>query len=236
MMTPSRLESIEAFIGDFHVLREARRSERLETMEAFLATFETTHRRVWRTRVHFNLFRLLRVRYDEVRHSRILAWLLDAESGHGQGEVFMRAFADLCCLDVAAGALDRYSVRTEFVGKETIIDVMVCRRGEFLVYLENKVYAQEGPSQLAREFRDMRRRGAALGIPRERQFPIFLTPDGRPPLSGNPARWRSVSYRDMAVAFEDVLPNVTSDRVKIFLEDWIGTVSSFGGATYDALV
>jgi len=185
MAAQSRIERIDRFIADFRALRAARRGARLEEMEAFLDTFEATHRRIWRVRVDFNVFGLLGVRTDEVCHSGVLAWLLDAESGHGQGDVFMRAFADLCRLDIPSQALDRYLVRTEFVGAESIIDVMVFSRGEFLIYLENKVFASEGSHQVDREFRDMRRLGTALGVPEERQFAVFLTPDGRSPLSGD---------------------------------------------------
>ena len=54
-------------------------------MTALLSTFETTHQRLCRERVDFNLFSLLRIGGDEVRHSEVLAWFLDAGSGHGQG-------------------------------------------------------------------------------------------------------------------------------------------------------
>lgn len=234
-MELSRLEKMEAFICEFRALREARRAERLEAMDAFLTTFETTHRRVWRSRVAFNVFSLLGVRTDEVRHSGVLAWLLDAESGHGQGALFMRAFAEECGLDLPAVALNRYSVRTEHAGEESIIDIMVVCRGEFLIYLENKVYAPEGPDQVNRELRDMRRTGTAMGIPNERQFAIFLTPYGRSPISGDASPWRTLSYRDVAATFTDVLPAITSDEVKLFLQHWIDTISNFGGATYDTV-
>jgi hypothetical protein len=227
---------MEAFIADFRALREARREERLEVMEAFLSAFEETHRRIWRTQVDFNLFSMLGVRTDELCHSSVLAWLLDAESGHGQGALFMQALADLCGLNLPAKALERYSVRTEFSGEESIIDVIVFRRGRFLVYLENKVLAPEGPSQVDREFRDMRRYGASLAVPLERQWAIFLTPRGRSPISGDPSRWAAISYRDVGAAFEQLLPSVTSNDVRLVLEHWIDAVSNFGGARYDVAV
>jgi len=144
----------------------------------------------------------------------------------------MQAFADLCGLDLPPAALDRYAVRTECAGMESIIDVMVFRRREFLVYVENKILAPEGEDQVDREFRDMRRRGAALGVPVERQYAVFLTPGGRAPISGDPSRWRPVSYGGLAGAFADVLPSVSSDEVRVVLRHWIETVSRFGGG-YD---
>jgi hypothetical protein len=220
---------MHTFIASFRALREAQREARLQDMEAFLYTFEATHRRIWRSRVDFNVFRLLGVRSDEMTHSAVLAWLLRAESGHGEGDKFMGAFAELCSLDIPDRLLDRYTVRTECVGAESIIDVMVVRRGEFLVYLENKVYAPEGHEQVDREFRDMRRLGASLKIPEHRQFAVFLTPHGRLPSSGDSTHWRTVSYGDLASAFAELLPSISTPKVKVLLHDWVDAVSTFGG-------
>ena len=229
-MAASKVARMQAFMGEFCALREARRGARLGAMEEFLDEFEETHRRVWRTRVDFNVFRLLGVWATEASHSRVLAWLLGAESGHGQGVLFMRAFTELCDLDIPVSALDRYSVRTEFPGEESIIDVMVSRRGEFLVYLENKVYAEEGPNQVDREYRDMERHGAALGVPPARQYAIFLTPYGRAPVSGDAARWKTLSYGQVAAEFATKLPTVSCDRVRLVVEDWVKTIARIGGA------
>lgn len=107
---------------------------------------------------------------------------------------------------------------------------MVVRRGEFLIYLENKVYASEGTEQIDREFCDMRRLGASLKIPEQMQFPVFLTPLGRPPSSGDPAPWRTLSYVDLASTFAELLPSITAPKVKVLLQDWVATISTFGGA------
>lgn len=232
-VTPG-FDCMEQFFTDFRVLQAARQEQRLAEMQAFLATFEDAHRRVWRSRVDFNVFDLLSVVTNEVCHSRVLAWLLDAESGHGQGDLFMQTFAELLRLDLPPQAFARYQVRTELVGAESIIDVTVFQRGEFLIYVENKILAAEGIQQVDREFRDMRRLGAVLHVPQDRQFAIFLTPEGRPPVSGAATRWRTVSYLEIAGAFRALLPAINSARVKIILTDWILTVSTFGGA--DGLV
>ena len=229
MTVTPRLDHMEQFFTDFRAWQAAQREERLTEMAAFLATFETVHRRVWRSHVDFNVFELLRVTTNEVCHSGVLAWLLDAESEHGQGDLFMRAFVELLQLDLLPRAFERYQVRTELAGAESIIDVTVFRRGEFLIYVENKILAVEGIEQLEREFRDMRRLGAALHVPTDGQFAIFLTPDGRPPVSGTATRWRTVSYPEIAEAFRALLPAISSTRVKVILRDWIRTVSTFGG-------
>ena len=230
-MASSSLDAMCSFMAAFRALRDEKRADRLASMKGFLSTFEETHRRIWRTKVDFNLFNLLGIQTDEVRHSALLAWLLAPKSGHGQGDLFMRVFIELCSLDLADAALDRYTVRTEFAGEESIVDVMVSAHAQFVIYIENKVLAAEGPDQADRELRDLRRLGAALSVPRRRQYAVFLTPQGRRPTSGDPTRWRTLSYRDLTAAFTKTLPSVTSLRVRMVLEQWLDAVSGFWRST-----
>jgi hypothetical protein len=132
---------------------------------------------------------------DEVKHRRVLAWLLDAESGHGQDTLSMNSFVNLCGLDLPAGVLGRYAVRTKFPGQGSITDVMTLPRGKFAVYPDNQAFA----------------------------------PEGRPVINGDPSPWPTVSYCDVADAFAQVLPSVTSDAARVVLAHYIDAVSRFGG-------
>jgi hypothetical protein len=225
-----RIDRMRSLIADFRILYSVQQQARRENMGAFLSRFAEQHRQSSAQQMRFNVFSLLQVETDEVRHSRFLAWLLDPESGHGQGSAFLKAFVIACRLDIASEVSGRYRVRTEFAGMESIIDVFVYHPGEFLIYLENKISASEGPRQIDREFRDMRRLGDTLRVPQARQFAVFLTPDGRCPVSGDSTRWRPVSYGDIAAEFATLLPRITQDKVRFTLEDWLETVSAFGGA------
>ena len=52
----------------------------------------------------FNLFRVMNVEYDEVRHSKVLAWLLDRRIEHGthaQGNLGFRLFLEELQRDLA---------------------------------------------------------------------------------------------------------------------------------------
>jgi hypothetical protein len=232
---PSAIDRMQLFIDEFRALRLAAQEMRLTTMAGFLALFAELDQRQRTRQVDFNLFSLFEVETDEVRHSRFLAWLLDAGSGHGQGNLFLQAFAEACRLNIPPDALGRYHVRTEFSGAEAIIDILVCKAEAFLIYLENKVLASEGYDQLNRELRDMRRLGRSLQVPRARQFAIFLTPDGRAPVSGDVMHWQSISYSQLARAFEKVLPAIASAKVRDVVKDWVETVSVFGGV-YELVV
>jgi len=174
----------------------------------------------------FNVFAVCRVGSDEVKHSSILAWLLDSRSGHGQGSLFLEAF--MKASGIPGPVPFPYRVRTEFSGSESIVDIMVCRRREYLLYMENKVFAAEGDNQVDREFRDMRELGRGLQVPEEKQFAVFLTPDGRPPVSGDPSRWISISYPVLATAFTDAITETSNIKVRNFVNDWAETVQAWG--------
>lgn len=209
-------------LSHFDELRSQQRTERLERMQRFLARFAQIE-----PPPDFNTFSLLGVATDEVVHTRFLAWLLDHRADHGQGRVFVRAFLELCGLPLREDSLSHYHLRPEFSGLESIIDIMICRPGDFLVYVENKVLSAEGPHQAERESRDMRRTGSAMGVPEGRQIPVFLTPEGRAPTTGSTAAWKPVSYAQLACCLREVLPNIGDRRIRFIIEDWIETVTDW---------
>jgi len=104
----------------------------------------------------------------------------------------------------------------------------VCRPHDFLIYIEHKVWAAEGPGQVDREWRDLQRTGDANGVPADRRFAVFLTPGGGPPISGDPAPWLCLSHTRLADAFWAVLPDVSDAKVAAFVADWIETISEWG--------
>jgi len=216
-------------MNSFQKLAIAKREKGLKKMAEFLTAFADDYQQLRLQKpADFNLFSLLRIEDDEVKHSAFLAWLIDTKSAHKEGNLFLKTFVQSCHLDIPLNLLEHYRVRSEFSGFESIIDILVYRRGEFLIYIENKVLSQEGLNQVDREFRDLQRLGSTLSIRKNRQFAIFLTPDGRKPISGDPTPWRSVSYGEIRTAFKDLLPKIKFDKVKFILEDWLVATSGFG--------
>jgi hypothetical protein len=217
-------------IDIFKGLREERRQERLDAMQELVRAFH--HRRRHGpsdNRVGLNVFSLAGLDTDEVSHSAILAWLLDAEAGHGQGDMFLRAFLDACRPGLSLTIPDEYHVQTEFSGTLSRIDIIVYGAREFLLYIENKTVSPDTPGQHDREMSDMRRVGAILDVPKRAQFAIYLTPDGRPAVGENAHQWHRVAYRDLGQAFEALLPRITQDKVRYVVTDWLDTILTFTG-------
>lgn len=223
------LERMQNIIDQFNAQRFAKIGKRLELMNGFITKYtnfrETTFGQPSTT---FNIFNVLNVRNDELKHSAMVAWLLDVRGNHNQGNLFFNTFLQSCNIDLPLDGLSRYDVRRELSGMEAIIDISVFRRREFLLYIENKVSSEEGIEQCTRELRDMYRLGVRLDIPQEKQFAIFLTPDGRDPISGDPTKWITLSYQQLGNSFGQLTTEITSDKVRFVLNDWLEVISIFG--------
>jgi hypothetical protein len=109
----------------------------------------------------FNLLEVLRLTGNEIRHSMVLAWLLDHDlrrlGTHAQGKCGFRLF--LKQFELPPRYADaNYWVRREVRGAESTVDVEVACRREFLIHIEIKIWSEEGADQTDREWADVLRR------------------------------------------------------------------------------
>lgn len=224
--TPTvRLQRFEDVLDGFHRLRASSADSRLSRMVTVVTKFGEL---VASRPPSFNALSVLRVGPNEVVHSGVLAWLLDGSAGHGQGALFMNVLAGALDLKMSIGPQDHYFVRREFSGWESIIDICVCRPHSFIVFIENKIWAAEGPGQADREWRDLQRTGEANGVPPHERHAVLLTPNGQPPISGDPAKWLPLSYSKLTASLRSVLTKIADPKVAAFVSDWLGTISQWG--------
>ncbi len=226
----AKLDEMAQLTDVFKGLRSEGRQDRLNAMRELILAFRDQKRQESDTgQAGFNILSLTGLDTDEVSHSTVLARLLDAEAGHGQGAMFLRAFLEACRPGLPLTIPDEYHVQTEFPGVLSRIDIMVHQAREFLLYIENKTVSPDMPGQHDREISDMRRVGAMLDVPTEAQFPIYLTPDGRGAAGDYAHMWHRVAYRDLGRTFEDLLPHITQDKVRFVVADWLDTILTFTG-------
>ena len=109
----------------------------------------------------FNLFRVLQFEEGEIRHSNVLAWLLDPKESHGLGDLFLRRFLMLSLNDSEGGrrdldpvGVDSAEIRNVEVWREwNNIDVTIkvqTADENWVVAIENKVNSQQHSDQLSR--------------------------------------------------------------------------------------
>ena len=159
----------------------------------------------------FNLFDVLGISRREIRHSRVLAWLLNPRGTHGLGDLFLRWFllevatiaetqgvGDVMTKEVADWRLEQVSSRAE----RRNIDVLVLGQGDrFVCAIENKINIGEHSNQLERYRKVVDRQH-----PTWKHVYVFLTPDGRDPAKdADKAAYVPLTHEAVAVIIERVL-------------------------------
>ena len=186
---------IRALLERFVQLREiADREEQTNAIGAhkcfhnLLVGYNATLERYRQQQEHvaddFNLLDVMRVTGNEIRHSMTLAWLLDRDmhklGTHAQGSLGFRLFLSEFGLPLNYADC-KYWVRREVAGNESIVDIEVACRGQFLIHVENKIWSSEGTDQTDREWSDLQRRSAELKVSKPEIHALFLSPHGSKP-------------------------------------------------------
>ena len=140
----------------------------------------------------FNIFEALGVGQREIRHSRLLAWMLKADASHAQGGLFLRRFLSLLCqrnaLRVDLGGLrpEEFEVECE----DDRIDILLLNHSSRVVCaIENKIHATQSKGQLNRY-----RLGLKQRYPNYTAVFVFLTLRGEVPSDES---WTCLTYEDL---------------------------------------
>jgi hypothetical protein len=164
----------------------------------------------------FSILEVLDLTGNEIRHSMVLAWLLDhdfARSGtHAQGRLGFKLF--LAELSLPSEYADKpYWVRREVEHEEARVDIEIAARGSFLIHIENKIFSDEGSDQTEREWRDAARRAKELDVPCGAIHALFLTPNKRAAQNSN---FRCITWSQMARVFDAFAAEAKPPDVKLF--------------------
>jgi len=179
----------------------------------------------------FNLLDVMRLTGKEIRHSMVLAWVLDHDlrrlGTHAQGKLGFRLFLEEFRLPLRYADCN-YWVRREVAGDESVVDIEVACRNQFLIHIENKIRFGEGADQTDREWSDVRRRAAGLGLNLDLSdaplHALFLTPDGTNPSNAN---FRPVSWGRVARVFETFADQAKPHDVRLFARHYARTLRRF---------
>lgn len=139
-------------------------------------------------KIGFNAFTAVSGRYDENRHSRVLATLLDPTGQHGQGLLFLHYWLEelnkLPIPRVTIQNPQEWRVSREVTLDDgSRIDLLIEGPG-VVIGVENKVHADEAPGQLAGYAQQIAKRSAKQAQragQRSSCYLVFLTPNGHGP-------------------------------------------------------
>lgn len=106
---------------------------------------------------NYNLFSILSIERYELKHSALIANLLDPEGSHGCGDAFLRAFFEIALKDLAYPFEDctlPHSYTEYYTGPIAgdtggRIDILV-KSSHYGLIIENKIYAGDQDKQLTR--------------------------------------------------------------------------------------
>lgn len=178
----------------------------------------------------FNIFRVLRVERAEIRHSNVLAWLLNPNENHGLGDRFLRRFLSRLLMENESVQVSLTPARVElmeFADTEVLrewnrIDIFVRSRKEnWCLLIENKVGSRESPTQLKR-YRSL----VSSEMPKNADvIPVFLTPEGDEPSEGGKAAgYVPLSYAQVLELVERLVTQTRSnipDDAQLFLDHYL---------------
>lgn len=148
----------------------------------------------------FNIFDVLKISRTEIRHSNMLAWLMDANENHGLRDGVMRGFVNYAAQSMGGHeAFDDllmdcgdFEIRREWRN----IDILAVNEGaKYVLCIENKIGSGEHDDQL-----DKYRAAVQRLFPEYRQRLIFLSPDAID--ASDADNWISMGYADVLEIIE----------------------------------
>ncbi len=164
---------------------------------------------------------------SELKHCSFLTWLLDPWASHYQKKTFLTCFFKYLRLNDFIPFLNNDNIR---VSKEDLTtdlgrtDIKILSK-DFIVIIEAKIDAGEQDSQIDRYREIMEINRTSLGIPYEFCKIIFLTSEGRNPVSGEAEI--SISWRDIANICNNFNTNCKNEFVKQIVEQYINYIIQY---------
>lgn len=163
-----------------------------------------------------NLWKLAQIGQDELKNSRVLAWLLDEKGDHGQGSGMLKEFLGKIkfsgknppLLEHCDGGYQTLVESCPFGDQENRIDIEIEGKN-FLIFIEVKVNSIENKAQLDRylELAPKKASGRPWGL-------VYLTRDGRLPerfRNSTPDYLAPVKWADFSAVLEKHCRNLPSD-------------------------
>ncbi len=171
----------------------------------------------------FNLFDVLKASRNEIRHSNVLAWLLDANENHEIGDTFIKRIIQDLIKDSTSQSnifrlllLDFYSFSVYREWKN--IDILMLSNDEKIaIAIENKVGSHEHDNQLKRYKKILNKE-----YPNYEKIFIYLTPEGECPSDDD---WKILTYETIVENLEHICDKAELlPDVKLMINNYIDTI------------
>ena len=171
----------------------------------------------------FNLFDVLKAARNEIRHSNVLAWLLDANENHEICDAFIKRIIQNLIKDSTSQSnifrlllLDFYSFSVYREWKNIDI-LMLSNDKKITIAIENKVGSHEHDNQLKRYKEILNKE-----YPNYEKIFIYLTPEGECPSDDD---WKILTYETIVENLEHICDKAELlPDVKLMINNYIDTI------------
>ncbi len=157
-----------------------------------------------RTEWNFNVFHLCGIGHYENWHSKILAEFLNPHGSHGLGDEFLHLFLAQQGIDFSV--TPSCEVTTELSMDNGRMDIVIGDK-EWVVVIENKVYAGEQEDQLTRYWA-----WAEKNYGEKNSRILYLTLDGKESETANDVPYKCVSYSEELLKWISGCVRIASER------------------------
>lgn len=143
----------------------------------------------------FNIFDVLKISRTEIRHSNMIAWLLNPHENHGLYDSFIKNLVSIVVKNKNYGNVNPLELMVEDFSNVQIsrewenIDIL-CVSNNFVIVIENKIDSGEHDNQL-----ENYRKKIESKYKKQSKIYLYLTPDGL--LPSDEENWNVLSYWDI---------------------------------------
>jgi len=170
-----------------------------------------------------NIFQILRISKNEIRHSNFLSWLLESDGSHKLGDIFLKRFlrevfsserfTEIDQIDVEGMDLSKVEILREWKN----IDVLV-KLNNIVVCIENKVLSKEHSNQLKR-YKEI----INMEFPSHIKTFVYLTPEGEDSQNETDS-YLPISYEFIVETLDKIISvygESLNEQVKNYIKDYI---------------
>lgn len=178
-----------------------------------------------------NIFNILKISNQEIRHSNFLAYLFNPSASHGFNDAFLKEFLikfyqnnktilqgnlELSIFDLMLGDFDDVLVYREL---HNIDLLLVSEKNQTVICIENKIDAAESAHQLNKYENYIMK-----AYPKYNKLFVFMSPEGTDPSKDN---WGIFTYKEMVEILNNIMNSYKlNPRILMIVEDYIKMVRS----------
>ncbi|MBQ9847306.1 MAG: PD-(D/E)XK nuclease family protein [Clostridia bacterium] len=175
----------------------------------------------------FNFFEIAKISRAEIRHSNILAWLMDPMENHGMGDKFLQGICqelyenqpnNTIAMKLMLFDYYSFSIKREW---ERIDIFAVSEKEKCVICIENKIDAKESKGTTTQKGQLERyKQKIEDTYPNYQQYYIFLTPDGEE--ASSPDVWMTMTYETILNIIERSKNKSTlTTEARILIDNYI---------------